>query len=151
MNKELFKNILTTQIPIAWIAGVRLESWEENKVSTRVKYGFLNQNPFKSMFWAVQGMAAEFSSGFMANAKISKSGEDVSMLVLGMQSKYLKKAVGKIVFTCEDGEKIDAAIKEAIETKKGVSLNVTSRGVDEEGDVVSEFEFTWTFKLRDKK
>ena len=110
MNKELFKNVLTTQIPIAWIAGVRLESWDENKVSTRVKYGFLNQNPFKSMFWAVQGMAAEFSSGLMANAKIAKSGEDISMLVLGMQSKYLKKAVGKIVFTCEDGEKIDAVI-----------------------------------------
>ncbi|MEG0697384.1 MAG: thioesterase, partial [Algoriella sp.] len=72
MNKEFFKNILTTQIPIAWIAGVRLESWEEHKVATRVKLGFLNQNPFKSMFWAVQGMAAEFSSGLMANAKIAK-------------------------------------------------------------------------------
>jgi len=41
--------------------------------------------------------------------------------------------------------------KEAFKTKKGISLNVTSRGVDEEGDVVSEFQFTWTFKLRDKK
>ena len=151
MNKEIFKNILTTQIPIAWIAGVRLESWEEHKVSTRVKYGFLNQNPFKSMFWAVQGMAAEFSSGLMANAKIAQSGQDISMLVLGMQSKYLKKAVGKITFTCEDGEKIDQAINDAISSKKGVSLNVTSKGVDEEGDIVSEFQFTWTFKLREKK
>jgi hypothetical protein len=151
MNKNIFKQVLTTQIPIAWIAGVRLESWEENKISTKVKYGFLNQNPFKSMFWAVQGMAAEFSSGLMANAKIANSGEDVSMLVLGMQAKYLKKAVGKIIFTCEDGVKIDEAIKEAIETKKGVALNVTSVGVDEEGDVVSEFQFTWTFKVREKR
>ncbi len=151
MNKELFKRILTTQIPIAWIAGVRLETWETNKVSTRVKLGFFNKNPFKSMFWAVQGMAAEFSSGLMANAKIAQSGEDISMLVLGMQSTYLKKAVGKIIFTCEDGEKIDAAIKEAIETKKGISLNVTSIGIDETGDIVSEFQFVWTFKLREKK
>lgn len=151
MNKDFFKTILTTQIPIAWIAGVRLELWEENKVSTKVKYGFLNQNPFKSMFWAVQGMAAEFSSGLMANAKIAQSGEDISMLVLGMQSKYLKKAVGKIIFTCEDGKIIDTAIKQAIESKQGVSLNVTSIGKDEEGDVVSEFQFTWTFKLREKK
>lgn len=148
MNKELFKQTITTQIPIAWIAGVRLESWEENKVSTKVKYDFLNQNPFKSIFWAVQGMAAEFSSGLMANAKIAKSGENISMLVLGMQSKFLKKAVGKIVFTCEDGENIDLAIKEAISTKEGVLINVKSIGIDEEGDIVSEFQFTWTFKVR---
>jgi len=151
MNKELFKRTITTQIPIAWIAGVRLESWEENKVSTKIKYDFLNQNPFKSIFWAVQGMAAEFSSGLMANAKIAKTGENISMLVLGMQSKFLKKAVGKIIFTCEDGENIDLAIKEAISTKEGVLINVKSVGIDEEGDVVSEFQFTWTFKLREKK
>jgi hypothetical protein len=151
MNKELFKHTITTQIPIAWIAGVRLQSWEENKVSTRIKYDFLNQNPFKSIFWAVQGMAAEFSSGLMANAKIAKTGENISMLVLGMQSKFLKKAVGKIIFTCEDGENIDKAIKEAISTKEGVLINVKSVGIDEEGDIVSEFQFTWTFKLREKK
>lgn len=148
MNKSFFKRIMTTQIPIAWIAGVRLHSWEENKVSTKVKLGFLNQNPFKSMFWAIQGMAAEFSSGLMASAKIQQSGENVSMLVLGMQSKYYKKAIGKIIFTCDQGEAISDAINQAITTGEGVTLLVNSKGVDEEGDVVSEFEFTWTFKAR---
>ncbi|WP_313386715.1 DUF4442 domain-containing protein [Chishuiella sp.] len=148
MNKKLFKNILTSQIPIAWIAGVRLESWQENELSIRVKLGFLNQNPFKSMFWAVQGMAAEFSSGLMAQDKITKSGKNISMLVLGMQSKFVKKAVGKIVFTCTDGLAIEDAITKAIETNEGVTLNVISRGVDEAGDLVSEFQFTWTFKVR---
>ena len=148
MNKSFFKQIMTTQIPIAWIAGVRLHSWEENKVSTKVKLSFLNQNPFKSMFWAIQGMAAEFSSGLMASAKIQQSGESVSMLVLGMQAKYHKKAVGKIIFTCDQGEAINSAINEAIQTNKGVSLKVNSIGIDEEGDVVSEFEFTWSFKVR---
>ena len=148
MNKEFFKQIMTTQIPIAWIAGIRLHSWEDNKVETKVKLGFLNQNPFKSIFWAVQGMAAEFSSGLMASAKIQQSGANVSMLVLGMQSKFLKKAVGRIIFSCDQGEEIDAAIKKAIETKEGVTLVVRSKGIDEENDVVSEFEFTWTFKVR---
>ena len=148
MNKDFFRNIISNQIPIAWIAGVRLHSWEDNKVSTKVKYSLLNQNPFKSMFWAVQGMAAEFSSGLMASAKIQQSGHNVSMLVLGMQSKFLKKAVGKIIFTCNQGEEIEAAIKKAIETKEGVTLVVKSQGVDEQNDIVSEFEFTWTFKVK---
>lgn len=148
MNKDFFRNIISNQIPIAWIAGVRLQKWEKNSVSTKVKYGLLNQNPFKSIFWAVQGMAAEFSSGLMASAKIQESGANVSMLVIGMQSKFLKKAVGKIIFTCDQGAEIDQAIKEAIETQKGVTFLAKSKGVDEEGDVVSEFEFTWTFKVR---
>ena len=148
MNKEFFRNIISTQIPIAWIAGVRLHEWKDNTVSTKVKLGLLNQNPFKSMFWAVQGMAAEFSSGLMASAKIQQSGHNVSMLVLGMQSKFLKKAVGKIIFTCNQGEEIEAAIKKAIKTKEGVTLLVKSQGVDEQNDVVSEFEFTWTFKVK---
>ncbi|WP_322970183.1 DUF4442 domain-containing protein [Faecalibacter sp. LW9] len=148
MNKEFFRNIISTQIPIAWIAGVRLHEWKENTVSTKVKLGLLNQNPFKSMFWAVQGMAAEFSSGLMASAKIQQSGHNVSMLVLGMQSKFLKKAVGKIIFTCDQGTEIEAAIQKAIETKEGVTLVVKSQGVDEQNDIVSEFEFTWTFKVK---
>jgi len=148
MNKEFFRNIISTQIPIAWIAGVRLHEWKENTVSTKVKLGLLNQNPFKSMFWAVQGMAAEFSSGLMASAKIQQSGHNVSMLVLGMQSQFLKKAVGKIIFTCDQGAEIEAAIQKAIETKEGVTLVVKSQGVDEQNDIVSEFEFTWTFKVK---
>jgi len=150
MNKEFFKSIMTTQIPIAWIAGVRLHKWENDSVSTKVTLGFLNQNPFKSIFWAVQGMAAEFSSGLMASAKIQASGANVSMLVLGMQSKFVKKAVGRIIFTCEQGKEIDVAIQKAIDTKEGVTLVVKSVGVDEQNDVVSEFEFTWTFKVREK-
>ena len=148
MNKEFFKQIMTTQIPIAWIAGVRLHSWEDNKVQTKVKLGFLNQNPFRSMFWAVQGMAAEFSSGLMASAKIQQSGANISMLVLGMKSQFLKKAVGRIIFTCDQGEEIQAAINKAIETKEGVTLLVRSTGIDEQNDIVSEFEFTWTFKVK---
>lgn len=148
MNKEFFRNIISTQIPIAWIAGVRLHEWKNNTCSTKIKLGLLNQNPFKSMFWAVQGMAAEFSSGLMASAKIQESGKNVSMLVLGMQSKFLKKAVGKIIFTCNDGEMIEAAINKAIETGEGVTIIVKSKGVDEQNDVVSEFEFTWSFKLK---
>ncbi len=148
MNKSIFKNLLEKQIPIAWIAGVRLHRWSEESVSTKVKLSFLNQNPFASMFWAVQGMAAEFSSGFLLAQKIKETEQSISMLIVGIQSTYTKKAVGKIIFTCEDGQKIKAAVDEAIETKQGVVLKVKSIGTDEAGDVVSTFEFTWSLKVK---
>lgn len=148
MNKSIFKNLLEKQIPIAWIAGVRLHKWDQDSVSTKVKLSFLNQNPFASMFWAVQGMAAEFSSGFLLAEKIKQSNLPISMLIVGIQSVYTKKAVGTIIFTCEDGEKINKAVEEAIATKQGVVLKVKSIGTDEDGDVVSTFEFTWSLKVK---
>lgn len=91
MDNKTFKQILTTQIPIAWIAGVRLESAAENEVKTYVELDFLNQNPFKSMFWAVEGMAAEFSGGMMLLGKIEKSGKNISTLVVKNEAVYTKK------------------------------------------------------------
>lgn len=111
MNKETFKQLLTTQIPIAWIAGVRLESAAENEIKTYVELDFLNQNPFKSMFWAVEGMAAEFAGGMMLLEKIRKSGKNISTLVTKNEAVFTKKAVGKIVFTCGQGEEIDPAYR----------------------------------------
>ena len=52
-------------LPSAWICGVRVDSIENNKCTVRVKLGFFNKNPFKSLFWAVQGMAAEMPGGFI--------------------------------------------------------------------------------------
>lgn len=148
MNQEFFKQMLTSQIPIAWIAGVRLESFENNKVQTYVELDFLNQNPFNSMFWAVQGMAAEFSTGLMLLRKVQMSGERISTLVVHQESTFTKKAVGKIVFTCDQGETIDDKIKEAIANKEGVSFKLNSTGVDEAGDVVANFTFTWSIKIK---
>ncbi|MEC4113943.1 DUF4442 domain-containing protein [Myroides pelagicus] len=148
MDQQTFKQILTTQIPIAWIAGVRLESFKPNEVTTYVELDFLNQNPFQSMFWAVQGMAAEFSGGLMLLTKIKMSGQNIASLVVKNEMEFAKKAVGKISFSCDEGEKIDQAIKQAIETKEGVLIPLTTIAKDEQGDVVAKFLFHWSIKLR---
>ena len=149
MNQETFKQILTTQIPIAWIAGVRLEKFEKNEVQTYVELDFLNQNPFKSMFWAVEGMAAEFAGGMMLISKIQQLGKNIASLVVKNESYFSKKAIGKIIFTCNEGNIIDNSIQEAIHSKEGVNFKLTSVGTDESGDEVAKFIFTWSIKLRE--
>ena len=99
MNKTQFHLYLFTKIPISWLAGVRLKELNDETCVTTVKFGWLNQNPFKSMFWAVQGMAAEFSTGFLCAEKIRKSGKKISMLVVKNEAEFTKKAVGRITFS----------------------------------------------------
>jgi hypothetical protein len=138
------------KLPAAWWCGVRLQYLDDQKAITTVKYGWRNQNPFKSMFWAVQGMAAEFSTGVLVTNKIRERGKAVSMLVASNKAVFSKKAIGKITFTCTDGQMIQETLDKTIATGEGQTLWMRSEGVNEEGIVVSAFDFEWTLKLREK-
>ncbi len=140
--------MLLTQLPIAWIAGLKLYTYSTNECSISVKLGVLNKNPFKSMFWAVQGMAAELTTGLLCIDCIQNSGQSISMLVIEQKAVFYKKAKGKVIFTCNQGKKIKELIHCVIDTKESQTVSLKSDGIDEAGDKVSSFEFVWSFKLR---
>ncbi len=136
------------KLPAAYLCGVRTKHIDNDKCIVTVKHKWINQNPFNSMFWAVQGMAAEFSTGALMIGKIQESGKKVSMLVTTNNAAFTKKATGRITFTCNDGNLIDDALKKTIETGEGQTLWMKSVGVNEEGVIVSTFNFEWSIRLR---
>tara|TARA_B110000977_G_C11027267_1_gene473754 strand:- start:1155 stop:1598 length:444 start_codon:yes stop_codon:yes gene_type:complete len=138
-------------LPAAWICGVRVDSIIKDKCVVRVKHRWINQNPFKSLFWAVQGMAAEMAGGLLLMNKINKSGQSIAMLLVGSSSVFTKKATGKILFTYDQGEELDKLIIDAVTTKLPQTITIKTKGVNEKGDVVSEFSFDWSIKLRSKR
>jgi hypothetical protein len=143
-----FNTFLFFKLPSAWWCGVRLRSLDSEQAVVTVRHSWFNQNPFKSMFWAVQGMAAELSTGAMVMKQIRESGRNVSMLVASNRASFSKKAVGKITFRCGDGALIRQALKKTIQSGEGQTINMRSTGTNEEGLQVSAFEFEWTIKLR---
>ncbi|MBO0322327.1 DUF4442 domain-containing protein [Muricauda sp. CAU 1633] len=136
------------KLPSAWWSGVRLKAIDENRAVTTVKYKWFNQNPFKSMFWAIQGMAAELSTGALVMNEIQKSGKNISMLVANNKATFTKKATGRIVFSCEDGHLIAEAIQKTIKTGEGQTCWMKSIGINEDGVEVSTFHFEWTVLLK---
>ncbi|WP_408040385.1 DUF4442 domain-containing protein [Tenacibaculum amylolyticum] len=139
---------LLFKLPSAYFTGIRVKSISEEKSTVYVKHRWINQNPFKSMFWAVQGMAAEFSTGMLVLQAIYKSKRKISMLVTNMDATFTKKATGRIRFECLQGEEVKAAIQKAIETGEGETLMLTSEGINEEGISVSKFQFEWSLKVK---
>ena len=135
------------KLPAAWLSGVRLSIVNDSRCEVKVKFRWINQNPYRSMFWAVQGMAAELTTGMLLTKCIHDSNADISMLLVGNKSNFYKKAVGKITFSCEEGENAKKLINLTIQ-------NITSKawfkakGYDETGDLVSEFDFEWSCKKR---
>ena len=142
---------LMFKLPSAFLCGVRLKELDSNKAVVNVKYKWINQNPFNSMYFAVQSMAAELSTGAIVIKKIQESGEKISMLVTNHSGSFTKKAVGKISFICNDGILIDEALKRTIETGEGQTIQMKSLGIDAQGDQVSSYEFEWSIKVKSKK
>ncbi|MCB0449808.1 MAG: DUF4442 domain-containing protein [Confluentibacter sp.] len=136
------------KLPSAFLCGVRTKYIDDTKCVVTVKHRWINQNPFNSMFWAVQGMAAEFSTGALMIAKIKDSGKRVSMLVTSNTATFSKKATGRITFTCNDGHLIDKALKKTIETGEGQTVQMKSIGINEAGVEVSTFVFEWSIKFK---
>lgn len=139
------------KLPAAWWCGVRLREIDKNRSVVTVTHRWINQNPFNSMFWAVQGMAAELSTGAMMIDQIEATGKKISMLVANNKANFSKKATGKITFTCEDGHLIKEALEKTIATGEGQTIWMKSVGANEDGVVVSTFDFEWTVRLKQKK
>lgn len=136
------------KLPSAFWSGVRVQKISETTCTVTVKHRWFNQNPFHSMYFAVQAMAAELTTGALVMYQIQRSGKKISMLVANNKGNFSKKAKGRITFVCQDGHLIDEAIKNTIATGEGQTFWMKSIGRDEKGDQVSEMEFEWSVRIK---
>lgn len=136
------------KLPSAFWSGVRVKSISEEQCIATVKHRWFNQNPFKSMYFAVQAMAAELTTGTLVMMQIKNSGKNISMLVANNNGNFSKKATGRITFICNDGHLIEDAIQKTISTGEGQTIWMKSIGVNEKGEQVSELNFEWSIKLK---
>lgn len=135
------------KLPMAWLAGLRLRALTPEAATVTIRYKYLTQNPFRSIYFACLAMAAELASGLQAMMH-AQAGAPVSMLVTGLTADFTKKAVGLIAFTCPDGAAIARAVAESRATGEGRTVVCTSTGVDEAGGVVAVFRVTWSFRAK---
>ena len=143
INKFLF-----FKLPSAFLCGVRADYIDATKCEVTVTHRWINQNPFNSMYFAVQAMAAELSTGALVMGKIRETDKKISMLVANNKCNFTKKATGKITFTCNDGKAISDAIQKTIETGEGQTCWMKSIGKNTAGEQVSEMDFEWTVKVK---
>jgi hypothetical protein len=136
------------KLPLAFLGGVRVRSITDKEVVVTIKHRWMNQNPFKSMFWPAQGMAAEMPTGILVMKAIDDSKRKVSMLVTHQEADFFKKATGTIRFSCVDGDEIREAIQQSIKTGEGQVIVLISKGTNKDGVVVSKFSFHWSLRVK---
>jgi Domain of unknown function (DUF4442) len=147
-NRFKFNLFLFSKLPSAFFSGVRVQFADENKCVVTVPYKWFSQNPFKSTYFACLSMAAEMSTGVLGLAHVHKRNPAVSMLVVNISGNFIKKAVGKTSFVCNDGLIIKQAVEAAIFHGEGKTITAKSTGTNAQGEVVAEFLITWSFKAK---
>ena len=148
LTTAIFNRFLLFKLPSAFICGVRVKEITFNRCIVSVKHRWINQNPFNSMYFAVQAMAAELTTGALVMLHIQESAKNIGMLVVSNTSVFTKKATGRITFVCENGNEIQSAIENTIETGQSQTFWLKSVGTNEKGEQVSEMTFEWTIKLK---
>ena len=150
LNTSKLNSFLFFKLPSAFLCGVRVKEINNEVCKATVTHRWINQNPFNSMYFAVQAMAAELTTGALVMNQIQQSGKKISMLVANNKSSFSKKATGKITFICNEGILVKESIAKAIETGEGQAFWLKSIGYNQDNIQVSEMHFEWTVKIKNK-
>ena len=141
-----FRFFTILKMPSAAFVGLRFVRADGSVCVTSIPGGWRSQNPFRTMYWAAQGMAAELATGAVPFAVSRSCERSLRMFVVGTEATFVKRAKGRIVFTCEDVGRARVAIEETLVTGESIDCDMRAVGRDSSGDIVSEWVFKWNFR-----
>jgi hypothetical protein len=143
-----FRLYLWARLPLAACAGLSLRRLDEAGCAVAIPGGWRTQNPFRSMYFAAQAMAAEMSTGAPAMMLAEGAPASVSMLVREVRGVFNRRIQGEAEFTFEDMAAMRDTVDRAVATGESEPFVARSTGRTKDGDAASEFEITWSFKRR---
>ena len=147
-NAWMLRSFMLAKLPLGLIAGLKVTELDEERCEVFVPYGWRTTNPFRSMYFAAQSMAAEMSTGALGLTAVRSAPVPVSVLIVGMEAEFCKKANQHVRFRCADGAVLADAVQRAVDTGESVTAEATSVGTMPDGTVVSRFRFTWSFRRK---
>jgi hypothetical protein len=143
-----FRLYLWARLPLAACAGLSLRRLDEAGCTVALPGGWRTQNPFRSMYFAAQSMAAEMSTGAPAMMLAEGASASVSMLVREVRGVFTRRIQGDAEFTFDDLPGMRDAVDRAVASGESESYVARSQGRTRDGAAASEFEVTWSFKRR---
>ena len=136
-----------TKLPSLGFWGVRITGLDAQSCEVTMPFSWFTQNPFRSVYFGAQNGAAELSTGALALLHLADKA-DTSMLVVGFEAKFHKKATGKLRFVCDEGLAIAEAVHAASQSGESREIVVNSKAYLPDQSLASEFSVRWSFKRR---
>lgn len=148
LKRFLFGIFLMRKLPMAWMAGVKIKAIDEQQCAVSVPFRWLNQNPFRSTYFAVLSMAAEMSTGLAVLMYCHRSKPSISTLVVNVQGEFIKKATGHTTFYFDDVQLVREAIEASLFSGEAQTIVCTTKGYSSEHELEAIFQITWSVKAK---
>lgn len=136
-------------LPGAFFFGLKVKTIDPERSVVEVPFRWTTKNPFQSIYFAALTAAAELSTGILALA--ATEGKSMSMLVTRVEGEFLKKAKGRTWFECLEVAALMNAVRTAETNEAGSAVTLKSIGKNEQGEVVAQFKFEWSFRKKSQK
>ncbi|MBK8112017.1 MAG: DUF4442 domain-containing protein [Saprospiraceae bacterium] len=135
------------RLPSLIFWGIRVKSIDHLSATVVMKHGWTNQNPFGSVYFSALNGAAELSTGILG---AGCTPGPASFFPCWWWSRGLNftKAKGKLLFTCTQGEEVNATLQQLDQNGGNTTLWLHSSASNEAGETVGEFSFLWALKKK---
>lgn len=135
------------KLPALSFYGISVLKLDASSCEINLPFTWRTQNPFQSIYFGAQTSAAELSTGALLLRAISGQ-PALSMLVVGMEGQFSKKAKADLRFTCPDGPVVAQAVERAL-AGEAQEFVLRSVGRLPDGVEASSFQFRWALKRKE--
>jgi len=151
MLKHTFKLRAFGLIKIPLLAYLRpsVVELDQRHCVVRIKLNRRSQNHLGSMYFGALSIGAEAAGGLIAMEQLTARKAKGSFVFKDFRARFLKRAEGDVLFTCNDGERLVALIAQAQTTDQRLeeSVHVIATVPDKLGaEPVAEFDLTISVK-----
>src|SRR5262245_58366149 len=141
-----------TRVPLAFFLSPTVVEETSRRSVIRIPLTWRSKNHLGSMYLGALCVGADLAGGLLALRCIEESGRKISLIFKDVAGRFLKRAEGDAIFTCEDGDAISELVHRVIasgereERPVRVVVTVPEKLGDEP---VAEFVLTLSLKRRD--
>jgi len=116
--------LLGLKIPVLLFLGPRVERLDERGCAVTIPFGWRSRNHVGSMYIGALCAGADLAGGLPAARLIWRQHREVVVIFKDLKAEFLKRADGDVLFTCEDGLAVTAAVRQADASGERVTLPV---------------------------
>ena len=137
------------KIPMLAFIGPRVDELTEDRCVIRIPLTWRTKNHMRVMYIGVLTAGADLAGGVLAMESILSSPEPVALLFKDFHADYVRRADGDVLFVCEQGPQVRAAVERALETgeRQNEPVEVNAYTDKPSGrELVARFTLTLTLK-----
>jgi Domain of unknown function (DUF4442) len=137
---------------LLWLVRPSIVELNENRCVVKIPLNWITRRrDIRAMYLGTLCMGADVAAGLIAFDLVAKGKAKVVFIFKDMTARFLKRAEGDVVFTNNDGPKIQELVRRALETgeRQEATVRVVATVPAKMGEEpVAEFDLTLSIKKR---